>query len=207
MLTAPMTKPILDVDNHKAQRFGLWLGIVSMSMLFAGFTSAYIVRKAAGNWDYFEMPPIFYLSTFLIVLSSCSLHMAHISNKQNKKGLLLLGLLITFILGGIFGIIQFVGWNELSGQGIFIEGSGGKVSGSFFYVITIGHFTHVIGGMIVLSIALLRSFWLFKKKGLDNTFQESKFVKFHIRTDLITIFWHFLGVLWIYLFVFLNLNH
>jgi len=194
----------INPNQHKAQRFTMRLLIVTVSMTFAAFTSYYIVRKAGGNWQAFQMPSIFWMSTLVIIFSSLSVQMAHMANKRKNAATLKLGLSLTFLLGVAFCVFQWIGWQQLLQQGIFL--SGGNDSGSIFYVITGAHGLHVIGGLIFVLVAIGRSFWLFDRKKLTNTFLNEENDKLHIRTDLITVYWHFMGILWIYLFVFLYLN-
>ena len=191
-------------NQHKAQRFTMRLLIVSVSMTFAAFTSYFIVRKAGGNWMSFDLPPIFWMSTLVIIFSSLSVQMAHMANRKNNAPTLKLGLGLTFLLGVSFCIFQWMGWQVLLQQGVFL--SGGNDSGSIFYVITGAHALHVIVGLAFVLFAVLRSFWLFNKKKYANTFLNEENDKLHIRTDLITVYWHFMGALWIYLFVFLYMN-
>lgn len=191
-------------NNHKAQRFTMLLAIVSVSMTFAGLTSYYVIYKAKESWSYFEMPAIFWVSTLLIVVSSMSMHMAHLANKKNKKGTLRLGLSITFGLGIAFCIAQYLGWQALVYKGVFLSGSGN--GNSIFYVITGGHAVHVICGLLFFVPALIRSFTLFNNKNID-TYKNRASDKLRIRTDLLSVYWHFMGFLWLYLFIFLYVNH
>ena len=129
--------------------FMLWLGIGSIIMMFAGLTSAYIVRKAMGDWLEFRMPPIFTISTVLILLSSVTLWMAgkaYKSQDQNKY-VGLLGLTLLFGLG--FTVCQILGWQKLTDYGILLNGN---PSGSFLYVISGLHAAHVVGGLVIMLI-------------------------------------------------------
>jgi cytochrome c oxidase subunit III len=190
-------------NHQKAQRFTMWLGIASMAMMFGAFTSAYIVRKGAGNWVEFGIPSIFYSSTLLIFLSSVTMHIAHVANKRSNKVFLKLGLFLTLVLGVAFSLAQYQGWYMLQNSGIYLDGN---VSGSFFYVITYAHAAHVFGGILFLLTAFIRSFYLFRKNDLDTFYDHSK-TQFRIRTDLLSMYWHFVGILWVYLFIFLSINH
>jgi cytochrome c oxidase subunit III len=191
-----------EANNHKAQRFSAWLGILSITMAFLGLTSAYLVRKFAGNWYNFEIPPAFTTSTILILVSSITLFVAHKSNQSDNKLALRLGLLFTFILGIVFCINQYQGWQQLTYEGIYLEGN---PSGSFFYVITGMHAVHLVGGLFFMLISLLKSVFVFRKK-YSTTFIDEYRDKLVIRTDLLSIYWHFMGLLWLYLFVFLYFN-
>ena len=192
-------------NTHKAQRFSMALAIASICMAFAGLTSAYIVRKGAGSWENFTMPTIFYTSTIVIIISSFIMHVAHVSNKKGNSKMLMIGLAVTIALGVLFAGLQYLGWQELTSEGIYLDGN---PSGSFFYVITGLHAVHVLGGVLFLIIALGNAIRRFKVNHETSTLKPgTKEVK--IRTDLLSIYWHFMDILWIYLFVFLffNLNH
>lgn len=191
------------LNHQKAQRFGMWLGIASMAMMFAAFTSAYIVRKGAGNWVEFSIPGIFFTSTLLIFLSSITMHIAHVANKRANKAFLRLGLFLTLILGVAFMYSQYVGWFELKDSGVYLDGN---VSGSFFYVITYAHAAHVVGGVLFLLSAFGSSVFLFRKNNLD-TYYDAGRTQFRVRTDLLSMYWHFVGILWVYLFIFLSIQH
>jgi cytochrome c oxidase subunit 3 len=172
-------------------------------MAFGGLTSAYLVRKSAGQWVDFSMPASFFTSTILLLVSSATVHVAHVSNKKGFPLLTLLGLTGTAILGALFCFFQYTGWQELTYAGIYLDGN---PSGSFFYVITGMHAVHVAGGVLFLAIAFFRGFWFFGIKKLKSTFKEEENKSLLIRTDLLSMYWHFMDLLWIYLFVFLNLN-
>ena len=192
-------------NNHKAQRFTIRLAIVAITMSFAGLTSYYIVRQAKGSWNAFELPSIFMMSTLVIILSSMALQWAHRANRKKNIGSLKLGLGLTLILGITFCVCQWLGWQQLLHEGVFL--SGGNTSGSIFYVITGAHALHLIGGLIFIFLAVVKSIWLFDKKNITDTYLNEAYDKLRIRTDLLTVYWHFMGVLWIYLFVFLYVNH
>lgn len=191
-----------EANNHKAQRFTAWLGVLSIMMAFLGLTSAYLVRKFAGNWYNFDMPASFQTSTILILVSSLTLFVAHKSNLKENKLALKLGLFFTMLLGVAFCINQYNGWQELTYEGIYLEGN---PSGSFFYVITGMHAVHLVGGLFFMLIAFLRSIIVFRKK-YNSTYTDEYRDKLVIRTDLLSIYWHFMGFLWVYLFVFLYFN-
>jgi len=166
----------------------LWLAMVSMVMLFAGLTSGYIVRQAEGNWVVFELPGMFFLSTLFIMLSSGSMYWALHSIKKNNVSGLITGMLITLGLGFAFCFTQFTAWSKLVEQGIFFVGN---PSGSFLYVLTGLHLAHLAGGIIYLIYVTFRS--------IQGRFNSQSYMP----VQLCSIFWHFLDILWIYLFVFL----
>ena len=127
------------IVKEKAQRNLMWLGTLSIVMIFAGLTSAYVVRRGAGDWFTILLPPIFWVSTAVIIFSSITLNLSLYSYRQNKnkRGVLFLGL--TLILGFLFAWCQFNGWAELSANGIYFVQSKGQtslISGSFIYFST-----------------------------------------------------------------------
>jgi cytochrome c oxidase subunit 3 len=166
----------------------LWITLVSMIMLFAGLTSAYIVRQAEGNWVHFELPKMFYLSTVLLLAGSGSMHYALRSVKKGRQQGLLSGLIVTLALGLAFAFSQFLGWTALVNEGIFFVGN---PSGSFLYVITALHLAHLGGGLFYLLYAITRA--------LRLRYTSDSF----LQVQLCAIYWHFLDFLWIYLFLFL----
>ena len=168
----------------------LWIGIGSIMMFFAGLTSAYVVRKPQGNWVEFILPDWFLFSTIIIIASSLSLIAAKvkIDNKKTSTNLVF----VTFLLGIMFSYFQVMGWRDLSEQGVYLTGVGSNVSGSFLYVITLAHLIHLIGGLIAILITAVKS-----GRGKYSTKDSLGF-------DLTAIYWHFVGLLWIYLFFFLK---
>lgn len=175
------------------QLFGLWIGIAAMMMMFGAFTSAYIVKHAAGNWLEFPIPNVFYISTALIVCSSLTLHLSYVGY-QRQQELMYKGLLIlTFLLGVGFVISQYVGWQELFGLGVDMKAN---VAGSFFYLITGAHAVHVLAGVACLVVAMIHAFTL------KFRYTEKRKNRF----QLIVHFWHFVDILWIYLLYFLLNN-
>lgn len=176
-------------------KFSLWLIIISIIMMFAAFTSAYIVRREEGNWLEFDLPNILLINTFIIVLSSVSMQLAHNAAKHNSMGKLKLMLLITLGLGTAFLVGQWYGWADLVQNNIYFGGTGSNPSGSFLYVLTGVHGFHLVTGLIFVLIVFMSSlkFKIHSKNML--------------RIQLCTVYWHFLGGLWLYLYIFLRINH
>jgi cytochrome c oxidase subunit 3 len=195
--------------NQGAQRFTMWLAIVSIMMTFGGFTSAFIVRKGAGGaWSAFTMPSIFNVSTLMILLSSATLIVSHISNKKGNKIMTAVGLFTTLVLGILFCVFQVVGWTQLTNQGIYLSYNPNP-AGPFFYVITAFHALHVVCGLVFMLVATARSFFKLRQPTgteIITELENSEKGTFAIRTDLLSMYWHFMGLLWLYLFIFLSLN-
>jgi cytochrome c oxidase subunit 3 len=188
---SPTYKADIKAAYNKASKPLLWVGIISITMMFAGLTSGYVVRADNGNWLIFNLPNAFYLSTAVIITSSITLFFAlQMAKKDNKKGTIL-GLLVTFVLGLVFTYSQFVGYGELMDKHIFFAGKSANASGSFLYVLTFMHLLHLFAGLIVVLITLKNSI-----KG-QYTAQNT------LGLELCSIYWHFLDILWVYLFLFL----
>ena len=177
--------------------FLLWLGIGSIIMMFAGLTSAYIVREAAGNWVYFKLPNLFNISTLVVILSSVTLFLASKAIKQQKQKTYRNWLGLTLILGIAFLVLQYEGWKELSRTGILLNGN---PSGSFLYVISGLHALHILGGVLFLLIFFAKSLF-FKPNPVQELLDEINPDKY-LGIDLLSVYWHFVDVLWIYLFAF-----
>ena len=176
--------------KNKTYKQLLWIGIGSIVMFFAGLTSAYIVRKAEGNWLEFDIPIWFTFSTITVIISSFSLWFALKNIKQNKSATEFL--IATLLLGFIFTYSQIQGWKDLVSQGVYLTGEGSNPSGSFLYVITLAHLFHLIGGILALFITTIKSKLNIYSK--DN----------YLGIELISIYWHFIGLLWLYLFLFFS---
>jgi cytochrome c oxidase subunit 3 len=177
--------------REKVARPMLYLAMGSMVMLFAAFTSAYVVRQQKGDWMHFEMPQIFYISTAIIIISSVTMNWALASAKKNETRNIRLASLLTLLLGAAFVICQVMGWNVLYSQKIVFAGKYSNASGSFFYVLTLMHLLHLFGGMIALLVV-----WI---KSIQGKYNSGNL----LGVRLCAIFWHFLDLLWIYLFLFL----
>lgn len=195
-----MTTATIDINEKeqikkKAAKPLLGVGIMSIVMLFAGLTSAYIVRQAQGDWLEFELPSGLYISTVIIFLSSLSLIWASISLKKGYLNAFKQGLGITLFLAVGFIISQFIVWEQLVRVGVFFGGSGSNPAGSFLYVLTGLHLAHLIGGIVALVIVFVSA--------LLGKYSPDKRLGF----QLFEIYWHFLGGLWIYLLLFLLFIH
>ena len=164
-------------------------------MMFGAFTSAYIVRRAEGNWVEFTLPNLFIITSVLIVLSSVSMQWAHYAARKNLLATMRLMLVITLVLGAAFVVGQVYAWGELVQNEIFFGGDTANPSGSFLYVLTGVHAFHIVTGLLFLIIVLI------------SAFQYKVHSKNMLRMDLCNIYWHFLGALWLYLYIFLVINH
>lgn len=175
----------------KAKKMMLLFGLLSITMTFAGLTSAYIVSKGRPDWTLdFNLPSEFFFSTLIIVLSSITLFIS--KNKLvNEKPVnsVFIWILITFILGIVFIIFQFIGFNKIIDQGYYFAGAQSAIKTSFIYVLSFLHIVHLVAGLIVLIVLMVNT-----KKG--------KYVNNNLGFNLGSNFWHFLDFLWLYLFSF-----
>ncbi|HMT76059.1 MAG: cytochrome c oxidase subunit 3 [Bacteroidetes bacterium] len=170
-------------------KFGLWAGFASIIMMFIALTSAYIVRQSAGNWLEFKLPTAFIYSTLTIIISSITLHMSYVGFKKGNETSYKLFLIATLALGLIFIMFQYQGWQEMHNIGVDLDGN---PSGSFVYVISGLHAAHVLGGLAVLTVAIMHAFSLPYKP------TEKRRLRFQLTTQ----YWHFVDILWVYLFLF-----
>lgn len=175
------------------QQFALWVGMAAIIMMFGAFTSAYIVKHAAGGWLEFPMPSIFYFSTVVLVASSITLHLSYLAYKRQNEMPYKMLLVVSLILGLVFIVLQYSGWSELFNMGVDIKAN---VSGSFFYLITGVHALHILAGVAAIIVALIHAFTLKFRYGEKR---KSRF-------QLVVHYWHFVDVLWVYLFIFLLTN-
>ena len=176
------------------KKFALWLFMVSVMMLFGAWTSAYIVKRGEPGWSSFELPGQFWLNTGIIILSSLTMIWAQYSARRDNLEQTKLALGATTALGVAFLVGQWLAWGKMVDMNHYFAGSGSNSSSSFIYVLTGFHGLHIVSGVIFLLIVL---FAAFKYKVHSKNM---------LRMEMCSTYWHFLGVLWLYLFVFLILN-
>lgn len=170
----------------------LWLGIISICMLFAGLTSAYVVSKGGSDeavWFSFRMPMMFWVSCAVIIASSLTLNMAVNAAKRDDQKALKMGLRITGLLGIAFCVTQYLGWGELVAQKIFLVEKINN-AGKYLYFISGLHLVHLFGGLISLSVTTRNA-----SKGQYSSTN-------YLGMQLCALYWHFLDILWIYLCLF-----
>ena len=184
-------QPKVTLSMHP-KKFALWLFMVTVVMLFAAFTSAYIVRQADGDWLEFALPQAFWMTSGIIIVSSITMHWAYVSAKKDNLDAVKLAMGITTLLGITFLVGQFMAWGELVDRNVYFVGN---PAGSFVYVFSGLHGVHLIGGVIFLLIVLIQTFrYKVHAKSLDQI-------------EMCATYWHFLDGLWLYLFIFLLLNN
>lgn len=176
----------------RSKKMMLWFGIISMMMMFAGLTSAYVVSSKRKDWlEDFNLPDSFIYSTIAIVLSSVLLHLAKrkiMTGERKTATYLLLG---TLALGGLFVGLQFQGFEDIIKLGYYFTGSESSITTSFVYILVISHLAHIAAGLIVLIVLIY------------NHFKQRYTPTNMLGLELGATFWHFVDVLWLYLFAFL----
>lgn len=187
----------LAYENNRSKihpkKFALFVACASMMMMFAGLTSAYIIRQAAGNWLEFSLPKMFYYNTIVMLASSLILQASYSAFKKGNaplyRGLLVLG----FIAGLAFVALQYQAWLAMDMNGVRFDGN---PSGSFVYVLSGIHVVHVLAGISAIVVALAHAFFLPMKVTAKRL----------LRFEMTLIFWHFVDALWIYLLLFFILQ-
>ena len=200
-MTTPKYSPHLHKESDTAQptlgmnpkKFSMWLFMITVVMIFASLTSGYIVRKAEGNWVDFELPPIFWVTTAILLLSSVTMHLAFLNAKKDNIVLVKGYMLITSLLGLSFLVAQYYSWVYLVGINVYF--SGNNVAGSFLYVLTGLHALHLISAIIFLL-------WI-----TVDAYQYKVHTKNLLPIELCTTYWHFLDGMWVFLFLFLMYFH
>jgi len=187
------------VFSMHPKKFMMWLFIVSIAMIFASLTSAYIFKQSDTRWLTFDLPEILGYSSVAIALSSISMQLAYFFAKKDNINMVKINLLITAVLGIVFLVMQWEGWVKLVEMGIYVggvdkTGEPVNVSGSFVYVLMGVHAFHLITGLLFLLFVL------------GAAFRYQIHSKSMVKIETCTVYWHFLGGLWIYLYLFLLLN-
>lgn len=170
----------------------LLFAMVSMTMMFAGLTSAFVVSKSRVDWlKDFQLPTAFYYSTIVIIGCSVTFHLAKKAIQKDNKSATTTFLLATLALGILFVVLQFVGFGQIVENGYYFTGSESSITTTFLYIVTVVHLIHLAGGLISLLIIIYNHF-----KQKYNSTQT-------LGIELGAMYWHFLDFLWLYLFVFL----
>ena len=187
----------MTINEHKERtsrsyKLILLFAMVSMFMMFAGLTSAFVVSKSRADWlKDFQLPTAFYLSTAVILSCSVTFHFAKKAIQKDNRSATTSFLLATLALGILFVILQFVGFRQIVDNGYFFTGSASSITTTFLYIVTIVHLAHLAGGLISLLIIIYNHF-----KQKYNSTQT-------LGIELGAMYWHFLDFLWVYLFLFL----
>jgi cytochrome c oxidase subunit III len=173
------------------QKLMMWIGMASMFMVFAGFTSAFILQKGSSNWASIELPKAFWISTLIVMASSFTMHKAVACFKTRDMKTYKSFITTTLILGIVFIALQAIGFVNLYQSGVHLDGG---PSGAFLYIISGIHGLHMLAAIIALVIIYIIAF---RKK-----------VKVYssVSHEIMATFWHFVDILWVYLFIFFLIN-
>ena len=188
---------MMSVQEHKERtarsyKLLLWFAMISMIMMFAGLTSAYVVSKSRADWmKDFQLPSVFMISTGVILLCSVTFHLAKLAIQKDQKQRTTFFLIATLLLGIVFVFSQFNGFDQLFLRKLFPVGGAGSITISFLYMFVYVHLAHLAGGIISLIIIIYNHF-----KQKYNSTQ-------YLGIELGAMYWHFLDLLWIYLVLFL----
>jgi cytochrome c oxidase subunit 3 len=189
MLSAVQSKEPQRIHPHK---FTLWVAMGAIVMMFAALTSAYIVKKNQSSWLEFDLPRIFWYSTFAILLSSVTMHLSIKAFKAREMDRYRTLITLTAVLGVLFIVFQWLGFSSLEAKNIALTGAKSNSAASFLLVITGIHMVHVLGGVIALLVIFIRAYSV-KIKNYNS-----------LPIELAGTYWHFVDVLWVYLFIFYN---
>ena len=195
----------IELKTSKAKKMMLWFGLISITMTFAGLTSAFIVSSSRPDWlDSFILPTWFTISTVSIALSSLFFQLAkyrldqyvRVSLPENiniylHRNNVNLFLGLTILMATIFVFAQFLGFADIISQGYYFTGPESSITTSYVYVLVFLHLAHLFAGIIVLTV-------------VTTKFNKQKYEKNKLGFEMALIFWHFLGALWIYLFFFIK---
>ncbi|OJJ18607.1 hypothetical protein BKI52_23635 [marine bacterium AO1-C] len=173
--------------------FMLWTAIVGISIMFFALTLLYVARKGTTQ---VMIPSLFWLSTFFITLSSITLWRVNVTIRRERfrQAKLLLG--ATLALGLCFIGLQVAGWQQLISAKIYINNN---LAGSFIYIISGLHIAHILGGLVFLSLMFVD---IARHKTYVDSFIHSVNPPNQLRLKLVTVYWHFVDILWWYLFGF-----
>jgi cytochrome c oxidase subunit 3 len=174
-------------DKIHPHKFTMWVAIGSILMMFAGLTSAYVVKSSQANWVPVQIPYQFTVSTALIICSSLTVQMALRSFKQREMNRYRILLSLTVLLGILFVVFQWFGFQSLWSSGVNFNGAG---AGQFLYIIAGLHAVHVTGGIIALIVQTMKAY-----------FSRSKHYN-SVPVEIVSTYWHFVDILWLYLLVF-----
>ena len=169
----------------------LWFGMISICMIFAGLTSAYVVSKSRPDWlKDFVLPSAFVISTVAMLVSSFTFYLALQATKKDNRNGASMFLLITLALGIAFIVLQFKGFGQVIDNGYFFTGSESNVTTSFLYIAVLVHIAHLLGGIISLLLVIYNHY-----KQKYNPAQT-------LSIELSAMYWHFMDFIWVYLFLF-----
>ncbi len=187
-----LTEGTIQEKNIRAKKMMLWFGIISLIMSFAGWTSAFVVSSTREDWlKDFQLPDAFLISTVVIIISSITFILAKKAIQKNNRSQTTLFLFLTFFLGLFFILNQLKGFQQIIDLGYNFTGPTSNVTMSYIYLIAVVHIVHVAVALITLLVVMFNHF---KQRYNSNNL---------LGLELAATFWHFVDILWLYLFLFL----
>jgi len=187
-----LTQGTTEEKIERAKKTMMWFAMISMAMVFAGLTSAYVVSKSRKDWGIdLNFPQEFIYSVIVMLTSSVTLFMVKKGIENDKRLLAGLLLITTLLLGGAFVVLQFQGFGDMIAQGYYFTGPASNIVSTFMFVIVVTHLAHLAGGLIVLLVLIYNHFKQKYRKGKT------------LGLELGAMYWHFVDFLWVYLFLFM----
>ena len=191
-MTTTMTTDEHQARTARSYKLLLLFAIISMIMMFAGLTSAFVVSKSRVDWlKDFQLPTAFFYSTVVIIGCSVTFHLAKKAIQKDNQKATTSFLLATLALGILFVILQFLGFGQIVANGYYFTGAESSITTTFLYIVTVVHLAHLAGGLIALLIIIY--------KQLKHKYNSTQ----TLGIELGAMYWHFLDLLWVYLFLFL----
>ncbi|WP_229311102.1 cytochrome c oxidase subunit 3 [Larkinella soli] len=187
--------------RREPKRFMLWLSMGGSVLLFTVLLAIYVIRRAGSDWRDVPIPMVFLASTAVIVSSSLTLHIANGAFRRERFGQYRLYLGTTLFLGILFVVLQVLGWRELVLKGVYLQTN---PSSSFLYVLSGLHLLHILFGLLFLGVAFAEAL---RRLPYIDAFVYSVNPPNRLKIQLITLYWHFVDVLWIFVFLFLLIHH
>ena len=180
-------------SNYKAKKFIIWLFVVSSTIMFAGWTSYYIVFAASKSKGHgLVLPDMFLYSTAVLLVSSICLFLAARAFRNGQVSTQKTFLWATLLLGIVFGYLQVEAWVSLYQSGAFLVNNNAAIS--LIYIVSGIHLVHIFAGLLLILSTLM------------GVYGKISTERLQFRMEVSSIFWHFIDILWIYLYVFLLLN-
>ena len=191
-MTTTMTTDEHQARTARSYKLLLLFAIISMIMMFAGLTSAFVVSKSRADWlKDFQLPTAFFYSTVVIIGCSVTFHLAKKAIQKDNQKATTAFLFATLALGILFVILQFLGFGQIVSNGYYFTGAESSITTTFLYIVTVVHLAHLAGGLIALLVIIY--------KQLKHKYNSTQ----TLGIELGAMYWHFLDLLWVYLFLFL----
>lgn len=185
-----LTQGTFKEKNERSKKMMLWFGLIALFMSFAGLTSAVIISRTRPDWSKeLELPQVFLISVFVILASSITYILAQRALKNGNRETTTIFLFISFLLGIVFMFLQFQGFKALIDSGYYFTGETSNPKASFIFLIAFFHLLHLAVGLICLLVVIYNHFK--QKYTADNM----------LGIELAGTFWHFIDILWIFLYL------